>query len=196
MQLLRKRQFWLFIAFAELIAFIIVSWGLIVTRQEVARYEGYYDTMLGNQVMVLFTAAHDNVRLLERLIAGETLSFEEMTKLRDGTLTFSKSYSDLNGLVIQRLGKPSEKLSMEPAEIAYAMTQFFDKRVLLPDSDSFQIEGMEKQIQFMHGIHQQWIDAFGGGKSVPDPHQWKEIAEGLSIGTKDKSLELETILFR
>ena len=164
MQLLRKRQFWLFIALAELIVLIMVSWGLIVTRQEVARYEGYYDTMLGNQVTILLTAAYDNVKLLERLIArSETLSIEEMRKLREGTLTFSEWYSDLHGLVIQRLGKPSEKISMEPAAIAYTMTQFLDKKVLLPDSDSFQMQGMEKQIQVMHDIHQQWIDALGGG---------------------------------
>ncbi|MNR64780.1 hypothetical protein D3C85_1875390 [compost metagenome] len=76
------------------------------------------------------------------------------------------------------------------------MTQFLDKKVLLPNSDSLQIKGMEKQIQAMHQIHQQWIEALGGGKSVPEPHRWKEIAEELSIGTKMKSLDLEAILYR
>jgi hypothetical protein len=193
---LRKRQFWLLIALAELIVLIIVSWGWIVTRQGVARYEGYYDTSLGNQVTVLFTTAYNNLKLMERLLAGETLSVEEMRKLREGTLTFSKSYSDLHGLVIQRLGKPLDKLSMEPAVIAYTMTQYLDKKVLLPDSHSFQIKGIEKQIQVMHDIHQQWTEALGGRQSVPDPHQWKGIAEELSNGTKYKSLEFETILFR
>ncbi|MDQ0899381.1 MULTISPECIES: hypothetical protein [unclassified Paenibacillus] len=196
MQMLRKRRFWLFIALSEFIVLIIVSWGLIVTRQEVVRYEGNYDAMLGNQVTVLFKAAHDNVKLIERLVAGETLPIEEMRTLREGTLTFSKSYSDLHGLVIQRSGKPSEKFSMEPAVIAYTMTQYLDNKVLLPDTDTFQIKGLEKQIQVMHDIHKQWIDALGGGKSVPDPQQWREITEELSIGTKDRSLELESIFFR
>jgi hypothetical protein len=196
LKLWRKRQFRLFIVLTQLIALILVSWGLIVTRQEVARYEDYIDTKLGNQVMVLFTATHDNLKLIERLIAGETLPIEEMRKLREGTLTFSESYSDLHSLVIQRFGKPPQKLSKEPAVISYTMTQFLDKKILLPDADSFQIRGMEKQIQVIYEIHQQWIDALGGGKSVPDPHRWKEIADQVSIGTKMESLELEAILFR
>lgn len=195
MQMLRNRRFWVFLALAELIVLIIVLWGWIVNRQEVARYEGYYDTTAGNEITTLFAAAKENDKLLERIIAGESLSIEEMRTLREGTLTFSKSYSELHGLVIQRLGESSQKLTMEPAVIAHSMTQFLDKKVLHPDLEFPKLEGLEKQFQAMRDVHRQWIDALSGGKSEPDRQQWRGIAEILSIGAQNKSLEFESILY-